>query len=122
LLEKKVDKFSEAAAEAVTLREKLSKSNKSLKEACVELDIVSVKLKEESVKRKKLLNELEDIKGKIRVYCRVRPFSKTEKAEAERAINCCKITDENNIEVGVTKHKIKHYTFDSVFGENSTQD
>jgi len=86
------------------------------------LDIASVKLKEESVKRKKLLNELEDIKGKIRVYCRVRPFSKSEKTEAERAINCCKILDENNIEVGVTKNKTKHYNFDAIFGETTTQD
>ena len=93
-----------------------------MKEACVELDIVSVKLKEESVKRKKLLNELEDMKGKIRVYCRIRPFSKSEKVEADRAISCFKILDENNIDIGVTKNKTKNYTFDSVFGIDSTQD
>lgn len=121
-IEKKVEKFSEAAAEAATLKEKLSKSNKSLKEACVELDIVSIKLKEESVKRKKLLNELEDMKGKVRVYCRIRPFSKSEKAEAERAIPCFKILDETNIDIGVTKNKIKNYSFDSVFGPESSQD
>ena len=104
------------------MNEKLSKSNKSLKEACVELDIVSIKLKEESVKRKKLLNELEDMKGKVRVYCRIRPFSKSEKAEAERAIPCFKILDETNIDIGVTKNKIKNYSFDSVFGPESSQD
>lgn len=121
-LEKKIDKFSEAAAEAVSLREKLTKTSKSLKEACVELDIVSQKLKDESVRRKRLANELEDMKGKIRVYCRIRPFSKTEKAEADRAIACYKIFDENNIDIGVTKNKTKSYQFDSVFGPESTQD
>lgn len=79
-------------------------------------------MKEESVKRKKLLNELEDMKGKVRVYCRIRPFSKSEKAEAERAIPCFKILDETNIDIGVTKNKIKNYSFDSVFGPESSQD
>jgi hypothetical protein len=31
------------------------------------------------------LNELEDIKGKIRVYCRIRPFSNAEKGAEEKA-------------------------------------
>ena len=56
----------------------------------MELDIVATKYKEEQVKRKRLLNELEDIKGKIRVYCRIRPFSKTEKDDPDKAIQCYK--------------------------------
>jgi len=40
-----------------------------------------------------LLNELEDIKGKVRVYCRIRPFSKTEKSDPEKAIPCFTIPD-----------------------------
>jgi hypothetical protein len=64
-----------------------------LKEATAELDIVSTKYKEEQVKRKALLNELEDIKGKIRVYCRIRPFSKTEKSDPEKSIPCYTIPD-----------------------------
>lgn len=50
-----------------------------LKECTAEFDQVSNKYKEEQTKRKKLLNELEDLKGKVRVYCRIRPFSKREK-------------------------------------------
>ena len=42
------------------------------------MDGVSDRFKEEQGKRKNLLNELEDLKGKIRVYCRIRPFSRTE--------------------------------------------
>ena len=83
---------------------------------------MELKFKNEMLQRKKLHNQLEDMKGKIRVYCRVRPFSKSEKAEAERAIPCYKILDENNIDIGVTKNKTKCYTFDSVFGVDSTQD
>lgn len=65
-----------AAGETKSLKEKASILKQHLKEATAELDIVSTKYKEEQVKRKKLLNELEDMKGKIRVYCRIRPFSK----------------------------------------------
>jgi hypothetical protein len=71
-----------------------------LKEATAELDIVSTKYKEEQVKRKKLLNELEDMKGKVRVYCRIRPFTKTEKTDADKAQPCVNITDEVSLIVG----------------------
>jgi hypothetical protein len=66
----------------------------------MELDIVATKYKEEQVKRKRLLNELEDIKGKIRVYCRIRPFSNTEKEDPDKAIQCYKQNDEVSLTVG----------------------
>ena len=40
---------------------------------------IEQKYKQEVLKRKKLHNELEDMKGKIRVYARVRPLNKNEK-------------------------------------------
>jgi hypothetical protein len=43
-------------------------------------------LREEQVMRKKLRNELEDLKGKIRVYCRCRPMNKR---EIELAVGEC---------------------------------
>lgn len=85
---KKAEKFSEAAAEAVTLKEKLILVKQQLKECTAEFDQVSTKYKEEQTKRKKLLNELEDMKGKVRVYCRIRPFSNKEKADPEKNIQC----------------------------------
>ena len=118
-LMKKVEKFSEAAGDAAQLKENLKECKKHLKEATIELEEVSEKYKAEQGKRKKLLNELEDIKGKVRVYCRVRPFSKTELAEKDRSENCTRITDEMSITVGL-KGRPKDYNFDSVFGGDST--
>jgi len=66
------------------------------------------------------LNELEDLKGKVRVYARVRPFSKTEKKDPERAIPCFQIPDEVSLSIGVERNRIKDYSFDSVFGPDST--
>ena len=37
-----------------------------------------IKYQNETVQRKKLHNVLEDMKGKIRVYCRVRPMNQKE--------------------------------------------
>ena len=118
---KKAEKFSEAASEAVTLKEKLTLVKQQLKECTAEFDQVSTKYKEEQTKRKKLLNELEDMKGKIRVYCRIRPFSKKEKENPEKNIQCYVKTDEMSLTVG-NRNRAKEYNFDAVFDQDSTQD
>lgn len=92
-----------------------------LKECTAELSEVNDKYKEEQKKRKRLLNELEDLKGKIRVYCRVRPFSKREKEDPEKFVPCYKKTDEMTISVG-TRNRQKDYLFDSVFDQDCTQE
>merc|ERR1711871_222307 len=48
-------------------------------------------LKPVDAQRKKLHNAIEDLKGAIRVFCRVRPISKTEAARGDTA--CVKCTD-----------------------------
>ena len=101
------------------MKEKYLAAKKSIKEVTQELDVIQDRYKEEQKKRKKLLNELEDMKGKIRVYCRIRPFSRTEKADAEKYIPCFDIQDEMAISIGSGNRK-KDYNFDSVFGPEST--
>ena len=69
--------------------------------------------------RKQLLNEIEDIKGKIRVYARIRPFSNMEQEDPEKAKLCMNINDELSVTVqGRIENK---YNFNSVFGPDSTQ-
>ena len=92
-----------------------------MKECTAEFDQVSTKYKEEQTKRKKLLNELEDLKGKVRVYCRIRPFSTREKADPEKKIKCYTKTDEMSLSVG-SRNRMKEYNFDAVFDQESTQD
>ena len=118
---KKLEKFSKEAGEAVMLKDKNKELKTALKEASAELEIVSDKYTEEQKKRKKLLNELEDMKGKIRVYARFRPMSKTELENEERKDMCIKINDELSLTVGL-KGRPKDYNFDSVFGPESTQE
>ena len=96
-------------------------AKKSIKEVTQELDVIQDRYKEEQKKRKKLLNELEDLKGKIRVYCRIRPYSRTENEDPEKKIPCFKINDEMSISIG-TGNRLKDYNFDSIFGPESTQE
>jgi hypothetical protein len=69
----------------------------------------------EQVARKKLHNDMEDLKGKIRVYVRVRPFSKTEQERGctESVIKDGKMTVMVK-GIGGPDQK-KFYDFDSVF-------
>eukprot|EP01032_Pedospumella_encystans_P022868 gene22868-25901_t len=73
-------------------------------------------LQREQLARKKLHNDMEDMKGKIRVYVRVRPFSKSELAK-----NCEEsVVKDGKMTVLVkglgTPDAKKYYDFDQVFG------
>ena len=61
--------------------QKQSKQGEQLMERQVrdltqEKELLNIRLHSEIAHRKKLHNELEDLKGKIRVFCRVRPLTK----------------------------------------------
>ena len=73
------------------------------------------------MKRKQLHNQLEDMKGKIRVYCRVRPLSNSEKEREESNKMVITLLDEFTLLVN-GKNAQKQYVFDSVFGIDSTQE
>jgi kinesin family member C2/C3 len=75
--------------------------------------------KREVKERKRLFNLVQELKGNIRVLCRVRPISKSELANGSKAV--CKFTPEE-ITIAGDKGKVKTWEFDRVFDTNSTQD
>lgn len=75
--------------------------------------------KREMKERKRLFNLVQELKGNIRVLCRVRPISKTEVNNGSKMI--CKFTNEE-ITLAGEKGKLKTWEFDRVFDMNSTQD
>eukprot|EP00049_Salpingoeca_infusionum_P026188 m.24307 g.24307 ORF g.24307 m.24307 type:complete len:1241 (+) comp8588_c0_seq1:191-3913(+) len=116
-----VEKYQEAQAaaqeslavveHATTLEKENALMTKQLKEIQVAFD-------KERVERKKAKNALEDLKGNIRVYCRVRPLSKSELEKQTH--DAIELPDEYTIYV---HEKTKHeFTFDRVFGPQSTQE
>ena len=72
--------------------------------------------------RKKLHNELVELKGNIRVYCRVRPVIK-EDGGGRNAENVITFDDEDDALLNVfSKGAIKHFEMDKVFKPQSTQE
>ncbi|TKY58426.1 Kinesin calmodulin-binding protein-like [Spatholobus suberectus] len=76
--------------------------------------------KEEQVLRKRYFNIIEDMKGKIRVYCRLRPLNEKEIAEKEREVLTA--VDEFTVEYPWRDDKPKQYVYDRVFDADSTQE
>ena len=60
------------------------------------------------------------MKGKIRVYCRLRPLSEKEIAEKEREVLTA--TDEFTVEYPWKDDKLKQYIYDRVFDADATQE
>lgn len=118
-LRKKIEEMGKVVGDAENLMDEHKEVKKQLKELTNEFSIVEVKYKEEIKKRKKLHNQIEDMKGKVRVFARARPMSKNELSKG------CKfavsIPDEMTIVVD-TKNGPKKYNFDNCFGPESTQE
>ncbi|GER47024.1 kinesin-like protein [Striga asiatica] len=76
--------------------------------------------KEEQVMRKRYFNMMEDMKGKIRVYCRLRPLSEKEMCAKER--NVLANVDEFTVEHMWRDDRIKQHMYDRVFDGQASQE
>ncbi|XP_074560216.1 kinesin-like protein KIN-14I [Curcuma longa] len=76
--------------------------------------------KEEQILRKRYYNTIEDMKGKIRVYCRLRPLNEKENIEGEKAI--VSAPDEFTLAHPWKDEKSKQHIYDRVFDESASQD
>lgn len=84
-----------------------------------ELEILAEQFKKETMLRKKYKNELEDLKGAIRVYARCRPMAKYELEKGCRQV--VQFKDETSMKL-ITSRGEKEFEFDAVFSPASTQD
>lgn len=76
--------------------------------------------KEEQILRKRYFNTIEDMKGKIRVFCRLRPLNNKEIVEKERQVLMG--SDEFTVEHPWKDEKTKQHIYDRVFDGNATQE
>ncbi|CAA0813431.1 Kinesin-like calmodulin-binding protein [Striga hermonthica] len=76
--------------------------------------------KEEQVMRKRYFNMMEDMKGKIRVYCRLRPLSEKEVYEKEK--NVLANVDEFTVEHTWRDDRVKQHMYDCVFDGQASQE
>ncbi|KAK9164816.1 hypothetical protein Scep_000007 [Stephania cephalantha] len=76
--------------------------------------------REEQVLRKRYFNTIEDMKGKIRVFCRLRPLNGKEIAEKQR--NVLTSVDEFTVEHPWKDDKTKQHLYDHVFDGYASQE
>jgi len=79
----------------------------------------------ECKKRKKLYNELQDLQGNLRVYCRIRPIRDSER-EVQGEFNIEQINEEKDelriMEQGGKGVGKRKFEFDQVFAQDSSQE
>eukprot|EP00347_Sterkiella_histriomuscorum_P020786 403336463 len=89
-------------------------------------EIIKCKHQSEMYQRKMLHNQIEDMKGKIRVFCRVRPLSIEE--EEKDQFGFVKVIDGLTIKVPIPNQGMKggyiqrDFEFDSIFDKDSSQE
>ncbi|KAI0243233.1 hypothetical protein LSAT2_022049 [Lamellibrachia satsuma] len=121
-LEKQVAQLavlSVAATEGAELAERVKSLEHDVKKLTGENKTLSDNFNSERVLRKKYYNMVEDMKGKIRVYCRVRPLSKSELGRGNYSV--VKSPDDYTIVVD-TSRGAKDFQYDTVFMPDSTQE
>ncbi|XP_043693815.1 kinesin-like protein KIN-14B isoform X2 [Telopea speciosissima] len=84
-----------------------------------DLAALTAHLNELNLKKRQALNDFLDLKGNIRVFCRIRPILDEEKFSHLAPVVA---SDSNNVVLKLAKNKSKHYTFDKVFHQGSSQD
>ncbi|GJU00458.1 kinesin-like protein KIN-14E [Tanacetum coccineum] len=106
------------------IKENIDRKNKqttaNLKMQATQLAEYQALYKEELVVRKRYFNIIEDMKGKIRVYCRLRPFTPKEMSDRENKVLTS--VDEFTIQHLGRDGKIKQHCYDRVFNGNATQE
>jgi hypothetical protein len=122
LLKFKVREQVKSLQEMEILREKADQLiviQNELNDKNAELSLLSVQFTKESALRKKYKNELEDLKGAIRVYARCRPVAKYEIEKDCKVI--VDLPNETSVQVQTSRGE-KDFEFDAAFNMQSTQD
>ncbi|KAF8082413.1 hypothetical protein N665_0827s0016 [Sinapis alba] len=80
-----------------------------------QLSILTVQVNDQNKRRRQILNEFLDLKGNIRVFCRVKPLD-------SKNVRAPVASDTRNVFIKLTESKRKTYNFDRVFQPDSSQD
>ncbi|XP_021595030.1 kinesin-like protein KIN-14T isoform X2 [Manihot esculenta] len=84
-----------------------------------ELDALTSRINKLNVDRRQLLNRFLDLKGNIRVFCRIRPITM---AENFGRLRPAVAADSSTVLLKLADNKSKNYSFDRVFHPGSSQD
>eukprot|EP01063_Lacrimia_lanifica_P033339 TRINITY_DN5892_c0_g7_i1.p1 TRINITY_DN5892_c0_g7~~TRINITY_DN5892_c0_g7_i1.p1 ORF type:complete len:1538 (+),score=692.51 TRINITY_DN5892_c0_g7_i1:89-4615(+) len=116
-LRKEHAEMKEVAADAQAVKDELKVTKKEAKELKKDNVEKTELFQNEAKLRKKYFNEVQDLKGKIRVMVRCRPMNKIEKSKDSELV--VRFPDEYAISI---PEKNKDWVFDQSFPPDSTQD
>ncbi|KAE9462345.1 hypothetical protein C3L33_05729, partial [Rhododendron williamsianum] len=84
-----------------------------------ELAALNANICQLNIQRRQVLNDFLDLKGNIRVFCRVRPITMGDNCYLLRPVVSL---DSSRLALNFAKNKSKIYSFDKVFHPSSSQD
>ncbi|XP_058001634.1 kinesin-like protein KIN-14T isoform X2 [Hevea brasiliensis] len=84
-----------------------------------EVDALTGRINQLNIQRRQLLNHYLDLKGNIRVFCRISPITIGENLGRLRPVVA---VDSSNVLLNLADNKSKNYSFDRVFHPDSSQD
>ncbi|KAJ4839955.1 Kinesin-like protein KIN-14S [Turnera subulata] len=87
-----------------------------------EFGCLKKKYLQESSERKRLYNEVIELKGNIRVFCRCRPLSPNETANGSCSVVDFGSSQENDLQIVTSDSSKKQFKFDHVFGPDDSQE
>ena len=114
-----VSKLGVAAGAAAASAEELAALKQRAKQLAKENKTLADNFNQERILRKKYYNQIEDMKGKIRVYARARPLSGSERDRGNFSV--LQSPDEYTVIVE-NAGKRREYAFDRVFMPDNSQD
>ena len=91
--------------------------NKYLEES----ELLKKKYLEECSERKQLYNEVIELKGNIRVFCRCRPLNQDEIANGSSSVVDFDSSQENELQIMCSDSSKKQFKFDHVFRPEDNQ-
>ena len=86
-----------------------------------ESELLKKKYLEECSERKRLYNEVIELKGNIRVFCRCRPLNQDEIANGSSSIVDFDSSQENELQITCSDSSKKQFKFDHVFRPEDNQ-
>ncbi|CAN4108737.1 unnamed protein product [Withania somnifera] len=87
-----------------------------------ECELLKKKYLEECTERKRLYNEVIELKGNIRVFCRCRPLNAGEIADESTSVVEFDPSHENELQISCAGSSKKRFKFDYVFKPEDSQD
>lgn len=86
-----------------------------------EYELLKRKYLKESTERRRLYNEMIELKGNIRVFCRCRPLNESEKANGSASVINFDSSSDNELQVICSDYSKKQFKFDHVFKPEDNQ-